>query len=619
MTVPTVFVHPEGDGGAVLRVAGFSAEMFRLYREAAAGARYDKTKRASVVSDMGRLSAIVRRLRELKIPVKLMRGLEQSLADYEAARWLDVRASRERVATVERELAQRCNECDGKNDSEHPDDHPFVPKKLRAFQRPGIEWLSSREAGLLADDPGTGKSLQSLLSVPAGTGVLVICPGLAKYGVWPGEARKWRPSLKIAVLNGRGSFRWPAIGELVVVNYDILPLVHREGCPRLLEPACEGCSKVVPGAHDPACTKKRPVWCKGCTTEITPPTTPVALISDEAHMVKNPKSQRGEAVRVMARLVRETGGRVYPLTGTPLLNRPDELWTLLDAFDLAREVFPTKQAFIAAMGGKAKFVVLWDKKKRQKVRRRVGYEYETDGDIGVSPEVADRLQRVMLRRRVEDVLQDMPPKTVAYMPVEVDKKALKMCDELLEELGVDANTIDALLEETKGGAKLELWSQTCAALAMAKSSAAIDLIAQYEEQNEPVVVFSCYRAPIDNLGEREGWAAITGDVSSKRKGELVEAFQEGKLKGLACTIDAAGTGLTLTRARFCVFIDRKPVPGLNRQAEDRLCRIGQKRPVLITVLVANHALDQRISEIIKKKMRLIEGSVERAAQKEVHA
>ncbi len=91
-----------------------------------------------------------------------------------------------------------------------------------------------------------------------------------------------------------------------------------------------------------------------------------------------------------------------------------------------------------------------------------------------------------------------------------------------------------------------------------------------------------------------------------------DAFQRGELKGIGCTIKAGGVAITLTRASNEIFVDREPVPALNEQAEDRCFRMGQKRAVLVRILVARHPLDERIMEIIEGKRALVAATVEAA-------
>lgn len=93
---------------------------------------------------------------------------------------------------------------------------------LYPYQVRGVEFLAVRDRALLADDMGLGKTAQTLLALDAERGTIVVCPASLKY-VWRDEAARWRPDLTVAVLAGRGSFRLPVAGEIVVINFDILP------------------------------------------------------------------------------------------------------------------------------------------------------------------------------------------------------------------------------------------------------------------------------------------------------------------------------------------------------------------------------------------------------------
>jgi SNF2 family DNA or RNA helicase len=157
-------------------------------------------------------------------------------------------------------------------------------------------------------------------------------------------------------------------------------------------------------------------------------------------------------------------------------------------------------------------------------------------------------------------------------------------------------------------------SEVRASLATAKIPALVEIVADIEEADEPIVVFSAHRAPIDHLGTRDGWAAITGDTPATARTEIEARFQRGELRGVAATIQAGGVAITLTRAHRAVFVDQDWTPALNAQAEDRICRIGQDRGVIITRLIADHTLDRRIAEVLASKTAIIDGSVDAAAQ-----
>ena len=133
-------------------------------------------------------------------------------------------------------------------------------------------------------------------AAPAGAPILVVCPAVAKP-VWAREAARWRPDLRVVALSGRGSFRWPTPGEIVVVNYDLLP---------------------------PALPAAAPANC--------------VVIADEAHALKSSKAQRTERFRALAESARAAGGRSWLLTATPILNRPPELYALLRAAGCERVI-----------------------------------------------------------------------------------------------------------------------------------------------------------------------------------------------------------------------------------------------------------------------------------------
>jgi superfamily II DNA or RNA helicase len=409
-----------------------------------------------------------------------------------------------------------------------------------------------------------GKTVQALVAAPQDKPILVVCPAVAK-GVWAREAKKWRPDLRVTTLSGRGSFRWPEPGEMVAVNYDILPKDLPPGCP----------------------------------AEMT-------CISDESHNLKNGKAQRTQRWNAIAEEVRKLGGRTWLLTATPILNNPFELWAIFSAAGIEREAFGSWNGFIRAFNG---------------VKGRFGYEFG-----GASAEVPEMLRKVSLRRKKTDVLKDLPAKIYEERGAELPKDAKKACDAALEALdalvGITPEARDEAVEAAgkaanemaKGRKKtpFEKISEIRALLASAKVPAMLEIVEEHEEAEEPLVVFSAHRMPIDLLAKREGWAVITGDTSAEERTRIETDFQAKKLRGVGCTIKAGGVAITLTRASRALFVDQEWTPALNQQAEDRIYRIGQTRGVVIIQLIGDHALDARLAELIGKKTTLIDTSVEAA-------
>lgn len=585
----------------------------RYVEAVSAGARIDK-EAGLHRAPLDRVPGILVRLRAARMPIQVDDAVAERLKAQEAAAWLDREAADDRMRIIDEDMR--------KND-----------KTFREYQRTGVRWLLSRSSGILGDDMGLGKSLQSLAAIPVDAAVLVVCPASVK-GNWAREIKLWRSGLKTKVLSGMSSFRWPARGEVVIVNYDILPRAHHDACPRIRkepEVKCAGCHPTVFRAHlpPPGCPARaeRKVWCAPgaafhpeCFDKLPPVPVGVVMIVDEAHLVKNARALRSEAVRALSRaILGKDGGKAWYLTGTPVLNQPLELWDILESAELTGEAFGSPEGafktFVRAFGGTPKYVMRFDPKAGKEVARKSGWNWDP------TPEAADRLSRVMLRRLKSDVLKDLPAKQRRLFPVEIDDKTIAECDRLLEAAGGKLEGLGDLLALQK--IRFELVARVRSALAKAKIPAMLAMVEEHEEYGLPLVVFSAHRPPVDLLAKREGWVAITGDTPAKERDRIAAAFQEGKtpegepVRGIAGTIGAMGVGLTLTYASNMVFVDRMWTPSENAQAEDRISRLGQKNATMITILVAQHMLDERVTEILEGKSEVIAATVDAAADRAV--
>lgn len=431
--------------------------------------------------------------------------------------------------------------------------------KLYPFQRAGIPWIAGRHNALLTDDPGLGKTCQTLLAMRSRA--IVVCPAYLKLN-WAKEVEMWRPDLTPVILSGRGSFRWPKDGEVVITNYEILPGTVTLDVANGVPPIPEG--------------------------------QPLYLIADECHAVKNLKSQRAKRVRRLVAMVEKEGGFAWGVTGTELLNREEEPWAIMTVFNVAKDAFGSWGVYRALMNG----------------------VYLRNGEP--DPQVIERFRLVSLKRRKDDVLHELPPKRHQTIPVELDGETLRLCDEVVEHLlenGIDIDLLEDTLEITKHGhLNLSLISRALTALSVSKTGAALEVVESYEEAGEPVIVFSTRKHPVNVLAKREGWEGITGDTPHEERQRIKERFQAGELKGIAGTIGAMGTGVTLTRSATVLRIDRDWTPDINRQAEDRAHRIGQTRGVLVMDLIGTHALDERLTEVILRKAELIAATTGAAAR-----
>ena len=324
-------VRVDLDGASARFRALLAGDTFDVLQRALMGARYDRQAGASV-APLPLVQDILDRLRKADFDVTCTDEVLGALDKRRDEDWLERHNVEERVESIGEEMHARTG-------------HTYYP-----FQRTGILWLALRHGGLLADDMGLGKTIQAITSLPANSPALVVAPVNAK-GVWRDEVKKWRPQLRVSVLEGRESFRWPRPGELVSTNYDVLPKVCLPPCDGLL-PAerCRGCgapdfefdydtrpgvdplasllrtARSAPRSHRPDCDgwrSRRP--CPGCAPLLKKAAEGTVLIFDEMHRIKNKKAQRTIRAAALARAVRRGTGRTWGLTGTPLENTPPEL------------------------------------------------------------------------------------------------------------------------------------------------------------------------------------------------------------------------------------------------------------------------------------------------------
>lgn len=555
------------EGTAIFRPKSFmGAEIFLKYQQATEGARFDPQRKAQLIPVL-RAGRVLARLQAeafgLEVDPQLMKRVQA------ASRMLenDSEAADRRVNTLAAELLARGT--------------PLYP-----FQKTGVHWLSTHPFGLLADEMGLGKTIETLIALPAMAAVLICCPKIAK-GTWKREIDKWRPEFtRITEIPTRAAFRWPMPGEVVIVNYDILPdAVDCLTCKNTGR--IQGWSSQFVHGWTP---------CPECSTKRVASLPPegVRLVGDEIHMTKGASATRTKNWRGISRGVIARGGTVWVLTGTPLLNEAPELWAILDGAGLAREAFGSWSHFKDVMGGSSV-----DFSKEQDNSKRVTVWAKEPRD---KEEVGRCLSKVMLRRLRIEVLPDLPTKRWEARTVD--------CLSLAQRKELDA--IDwALIDDPEAWRDIRNFSHIRKMLAQAKTPAMLEIVRK-EFPGIPLVVFSAHRHPIDTLAKLPGWTTITGDTNSDDRTRIENAFQKGDLAGIGATIGAGGVAMTLTHSNRVLFVDQHPTPALNAQAEDRVCRIGQNEGVLVTILVADHPIDKRIAEVLARKQALVDATIEQA-------
>lgn len=458
-----------------------------------------------------------------------------------------------------------------------------VPKKLEymPFQKAGIAYALSRDATLIADEMGLGKTVQALgliNNAPQIKTVLIVCPASLKLN-WSKEASKWLVrSSYIRVLAGQADVQTlgdarTADVEILIVNYDILEKVF-ERLPKNLD----------------------------------------LLVADEAHYAKNESAKRAKALREVSARAKK---KLF-LTGTPILNRPIEIWNILDI--LTPGAWGSMQDFgIRYAAGHKRYVgngrTVWNFKGASNLK-----------------ELQEKLRRhIMVRRLKQDVLHDLPDKIRQIVPLEVSYKEdstsaqrtakLKSLWDQAQNADSQADyrkALEALDKEVK--IDFDKIAKVRHEIASKKAPYAAQFIKDMLDNVEKVVVFAHHKDVVQHLAKalnEFGVVTLTGDTSATKKQEAVERFQkDDSVRVFIGNILAAGTGHTLTKAQHVVFAELDWVPGNVKQAEDRCHRIGQTDTVFVYHLVVDNSIDVILANTIVAKMEIEEAALGKAKKRE---
>jgi len=421
---------------------------------------------------------------------------------------------------------------------------------LYPHQVEGIAFLTRKGRAILGDDMGLGKTRQAIVAmehaVPDGT-VLVICPASLKLN-WRREIRLVRPDAKVEVIGAKdgacdGPPRW------VIVNYDLLA----KHADRLRSVAWAG------------------------------------VILDEAHFIKNASGRTSHVMKLLgvsdnvrAPVIGPT--QVYLLTGTPMTNRPRDLYNLLRCVG-----HPSSRSFLS-FG------------KRYCGAYRNDYGWVTDGASNLE-ELNALMKEVMLRRRKDEVL-DLPPKVRTWLEVEVDSAAATHASGDFVSWFADTDPSRPNDKEFLGRLqKLRV------ALHKAKHRAVAERMRDVLATGQKVIVFTAFTAGLHRHKAALGEACVTisGEDGPEVRIAAVDAFQtDPNVRVMVANLIAGGVGITLTAGSHVIFQDLDWVPANLAQAEDRAYRIGQKSTVTVEYMLAAGTLDGFIAELLAAKISLIE-------------
>lgn len=468
--------------------------------------------------------------------------------------------------------------------------------ELFRHQKEGIAFLKKTKKAILADEMGLGKTRQAIYAAGQesdGT-TLVICPASLKIN-WEREVKMVYPDDNVYVVQSGpqqliewNHFAW------IVVNYDMLEKYNDQLLDMIKKDEIE------------------------------------TVILDEAHYIKGRDTIRAK----IALKICEKAERVYLLTGTPVMNRPVELFNMLKA--IGHPLGKVKTVFVKRYcGGQMKCLVMEiGTGKRFFIDPSRAYPYRAQkskyrvftflDDTGATrlDELREFTAEVMLRRKKEDVL-DLPDKIIGTQIVELTDEQWKEYDQAWEiyldwlEKHPDA---DRDMENIKGAQQLIELGKLKQICSRAKVGRLASDVMNAVEQGEKVIIFSQYTATIHDIEfilagykDAPGTVTLTGQDSSESRQRAVDRFQnDPNCKVFIANIKAGGVGITLTAASIVMFADMEWSPEIHNQAMDRAHRIGQGGTVNVYFYVAKDTIEEKIVELLGQKKEIISKLVQSA-------
>ncbi len=416
------------------------------------------------------------------------------------------------------------------------------------YQAEGIKKLAEFDGrALLADEMGLGKTLQALWYITQSESypAVIVCPASLKMN-WQREAAK--VGINATIVQGKktaATFDFTGI-DCIIINYDILDAWQAQ----LIK------------------------W------------KPSILVLDECHYVQSRSAKRTKATKALSRKC----DKIIAISGTPLTNRPSELWSVLNM--LMPKDYPAFSRFAA----------------RYCKPRMTPWGWSYDGAQNLKELHRNLTERCMIRRLKKDVLKDLPPKSVNVHVLEID--------DYEQYVRAKQDFVGWLRDQDPKALRKALRALAISKVSHLKRLAAklkVNALKDYfdnvlEETGEKIVISCVHHAMIDLLMEHFGDKAvkIDGRDDMKTRDQSVERFQNDKtVKVFVGQLKAAGVGLTLTASSKVYFAECGWTPGEHAQMQDRVHRIGQTDPCSATYLVAGNTIEEQFVEVLQNKTETV--------------
>lgn len=431
---------------------------------------------------------------------------------------------------------------------------PLCGKEFFPFQKAGIAFSLAVGNTLFADEPGLGKTIQSIgvMNVKDTRRNLIVCPASLQLN-WKKEIELW-------------SHRKPKV------------VVYDKGAS---QKDLRDCTHVIVSAGKTSSSHHVKEIIKLGPFDLG--------VFDEVHFFKNPKAKRTKFAFAANGLI-SVCKTVHAISGTPIVNRPMEIFPVVRA--LKWEAINRMSQFEFGMNYCAGWKTPWG-----------AWDFSGASNL---PMLGRRLRAgLMVRRKKVDVLKDLPEKQIGLVYCSESK------DEqlILSRMGqFDLSDMSKRVATAEFSGLSELRHE----LGISKVPFVADYVrTQFEGGHKKILLFAHHKEVVRLLGEELkdfNPVCVTGETNTTVRQECVDKFQTmPQVKVFIATIGSMSVGHTLTAASYVIFAEPDWVPGNNEQAMDRTHRIGQKNNVLVEFIVHEGSVDERVVKEVLKKMEVIKG------------